>query len=400
MKKIFIFLVLLSFISCQQAKDVAQKKPYNQLNWLKDFKEAAALAKKEGKNLLAQVSTEWCPYCKYIEEHVVDNNVAKKMSEYVLVYVDGDKNSSQPIMERYKVRGFPTFILFDSNSKEIRRFNDASSPDEFLAYLKDGNKEAELASKLDDAEGKDARKIALELLEKYPKSISLPYYYKKLGDSYSSSVVKNSIFKKASSIIEANLSNLNKLDQKTLRITLDQHIDILADIYKEAHRLSEAEKLYLRGAKLLENEINKTGGIKNNLSFISGVTYYYINAGRFDLAIKFLNKAIKEAPRYWPVYTNYTKALLAKGSPKEALSFARQAYALVEEVARPRVALIWAETYAALGQFVDAIDLLKREIASLNESGSYKYIKDSWTMKQINKRIEEYQTSTSPIHLP
>lgn len=340
--------------------------------WLDDWERASEVNKDAGKNLLVEFSTQWCPYCKFIEENVFNKEeVIKRLESYTLLNIDGDKKENQQTMDIWNVAGFPTFIILDHAGKEILRFNDVNSVAEFMAFL-------------DKAEKKEPTPQKEDTKERGPE------YYKTLADSYSSNVLKEAALNKAAALIEDEIANFKQLTSGQKRVALDQHIDLLAYIYKELKLYSKIDDLYLKAASLAKEEAKLHDGIGNNLNLIGTVTYYYLNAKRPDDAIDFLKKAQVMAKDYWPVYTNLAKALLAKGSPDEAIVFALQGYELAKDVAKPRVALIWAECYAAKRDEQKAIEILESAIKDLKNSGSADHGRAAKMLKQLEERIKEY----------
>jgi len=79
------------------------------------------------------------------------------------VYVDGDQPNAQKLGERFRVRGYPTMILFASDGAEITRLPGEIDPQQYLQVLLLGlgtgrSARATLASAL----GADAAKLTGE----------------------------------------------------------------------------------------------------------------------------------------------------------------------------------------------------------------------------------------------
>jgi thiol-disulfide isomerase/thioredoxin len=114
--------------------------------WVTDLDKAKELAKKEKKNVLVQFTgSDFCPPCMMMHKEVFSQEeFTKKASEkFILVELDFPKkdkelaDKNKPYAEEYKVEGFPTVILLDSEGKEFSRFFAAAHPkiDTFLAHL-------------------------------------------------------------------------------------------------------------------------------------------------------------------------------------------------------------------------------------------------------------------------
>jgi thioredoxin-like negative regulator of GroEL len=399
-RKIAVVLLFMMLAGCHGGADVKQ----GTLKWSGDFDHALAAAKDNDGIILLEFSTDWCTYCKYVEDKVFSQKeIADRLGKYILVHLDGDKPEAQPFMDKFKVKGFPTFIAFDSGGKEILRFNDVNSASELMEKLDEvegktkavEGAESSLAEKLNDSNKEHGTAIAKQLIESFPDSPSLPMYYKKLADYYDSETIKRDLLERAAGIIEHRLDSLNGLDDATRRMTLDQHIDLLADIYKDLKRYPKVEEAYVRGARALEDIAKNGGGISKNKYVISVVVYYYLSADKPEDAVDFLDDARDEVPTYWPVYSCYAKAFTRMGKTDKAIEFARKAYGMSEKIAKPRVALTWAEAYASAKAFKGGIDVLRNAESDLLKTGAAESGRAGQMLEQLKGRIAEYEFMSS-----
>ncbi|MBI2091562.1 MAG: thioredoxin family protein [Deltaproteobacteria bacterium] len=377
MKKCLPFLLVLLLASCAGSKKTEDSK----LNWLMSWDEAASVATKESRQMIAEFSTEWCPYCKFIDEKIfTDGEVGDKLSKFVLLRLDGDKASSQTYMDKFDVKGFPTFIIFDEKGAELKRFNDLNDKGDLLAILENtASDETKLSENIDSIE------IAKLLISKFPHSPFLPVYYKKLADFYASATVKNSYLKAAKGIIETALNHFSTLDLRTQRIAADQYVDLLAEILKELEEYQGIKGVYSKGAALSKEIVQKNGGIENNRYLIGNIVYYYLKVGELKHAKDFLIAAEKANPSYWPVYSNFAKVYKALGETDEAVKYCKKGYELAEEVARPRIALIWAEVLADAKKYKEAVDVLKSAEDDLIKTGS----SDKGRAKKLSEQLKK-----------
>ncbi len=94
--------------------------------------EALAKAKAEGKLIYACFSgSDWCHWCKKLEEEVLSNPlfVVGVMDDYVLVFIDSPQNKAllsdhakaenEKLTKKYGIRGFPTALILDGDGKKI-----------------------------------------------------------------------------------------------------------------------------------------------------------------------------------------------------------------------------------------------------------------------------------------
>ena len=102
--------------------------------WLDDFAKAQKLAKKEKRPMLVLFTgSDWCGWCKKLRGDVLSKPEFEKFAaskKLVLVYIDfpresnmteAEKERNKQLASTYKVRGFPTTIVFDANGKELGR---------------------------------------------------------------------------------------------------------------------------------------------------------------------------------------------------------------------------------------------------------------------------------------
>lgn len=106
--------------------------------WETDVDAALALAKKENKSVMLEFTgSDWCPPCIMMGKEVFskDEFVKAASEKYVLVHLDfpkGDEElaeKNKPLLEKYKVDGFPTVVLLDAEGVEFTRFTASKYPE-------------------------------------------------------------------------------------------------------------------------------------------------------------------------------------------------------------------------------------------------------------------------------
>ena len=114
--------------------------------WTTDLEKAFTQAKAEKKSVLVEFTgSDWCPPCIAMRKNVFSKKefVSEASKKYILVELDfpnGDKavkEKNQPYAEKYKIEGFPTVILFNSEGKEFTRFFASEYPktEDFLKHI-------------------------------------------------------------------------------------------------------------------------------------------------------------------------------------------------------------------------------------------------------------------------
>ncbi|MBV9492311.1 MAG: thioredoxin family protein [Verrucomicrobia bacterium] len=102
-------------------------------NWVTDYSQAKARAV-ELKHfiLLDFTGSDWCPWCVRMDKEVFSKPVFADFAakHLVLVKLDYPRAKPQPaaekmqnaqLAERFRIDGYPTYVLLDSSGQEVRR---------------------------------------------------------------------------------------------------------------------------------------------------------------------------------------------------------------------------------------------------------------------------------------
>ncbi len=123
--------------------------------WSTNLDKALIQAKAEKKSVLVEFTgSDWCPPCIAMRKNVFSTKefIDAASKKFVLVELDfpkGDKELSeknQPLAEKYKIEGFPTVVLLDSEGREFTRFFASQFPKtgDFLKHLDEALAKKEL----------------------------------------------------------------------------------------------------------------------------------------------------------------------------------------------------------------------------------------------------------------
>lgn len=91
--------------------------------WYTKAQQALHVAKRERKKLFIDIGAPFCSICKTIDKNLFQNaQVRAALNKFVTLKIDGSDKSDtafESIRKRYKVVGFPTFLLIDAQTEEL-----------------------------------------------------------------------------------------------------------------------------------------------------------------------------------------------------------------------------------------------------------------------------------------
>jgi protein disulfide-isomerase len=117
--------------------------------WLTDLPKALEKAKAEKKLVLMDFTgSDWCPPCKALHSTVLTSKTFEDYADKNLVLVVVDfpnkaeqsdelKKANEALKEEFKVEGFPTVILLDTDRNQLKNMlgYNGEKPEEFIAEL-------------------------------------------------------------------------------------------------------------------------------------------------------------------------------------------------------------------------------------------------------------------------
>jgi len=132
MKKVIVLSLMVVFFACTSSAQTGIQFEKGA------FKAALEKAKKEKKYLFVDVYTTWCPPCKYMSDKVFTQ---KSVGDYfnatfVNVKIDAERGEGPAIIRRYRVEGFPTFLLLDGDGNLVGKMVGGSPADDFIEKMK------------------------------------------------------------------------------------------------------------------------------------------------------------------------------------------------------------------------------------------------------------------------
>jgi len=127
---VLLGLVFAAFMLIPTDKNESSKS----LNWHTDLNSALNTAQNSNKLVLVDVYAPWCGWCKEMDKNTFQNpQVQQKLSNYVLVRVNGDDNPD--FTRKYQVYSYPTILIMDSTGNLIKTITGYQDPEDFINMI-------------------------------------------------------------------------------------------------------------------------------------------------------------------------------------------------------------------------------------------------------------------------
>jgi thioredoxin-related protein len=138
------------------------------------FSEALKLAKKEKKKIMVDYYTDWCRWCKVLDQKTYsDENVGKlSNARFIALKINAEQGEGIDLAKKYEVQGFPTIVFYDADGNEIDRVVGFQEPRKFVTSLKvaDAGGMKGLERLVTTKAGKNDAALWLSLAERYAES--------------------------------------------------------------------------------------------------------------------------------------------------------------------------------------------------------------------------------------
>ena len=89
--------------------------------------------------MLLYWGAKWCPPCNQLKATLFNRqDFIERSRAFVAVEIDGDRPGAQKLGARFKVRGYPTMVLFTPAGAEITRLPGEADAPQVMAVLQQG----------------------------------------------------------------------------------------------------------------------------------------------------------------------------------------------------------------------------------------------------------------------
>ncbi|MEG1120046.1 MAG: thioredoxin family protein, partial [Bacteroidales bacterium] len=160
-----------------------------------------AKSNKKGPNLVfLDCYTTWCGPCKYMSNTIFPMEAAGKYfnANFVNIKIDMEKGEGPELAKRFKLTGYPTFIILSSDGNEIGRVVGSNELDPFIRSVE---KAKDIENSVEYLNG---------VFEKSKTSDNAINYVEAMG--------RNSMYKEITAFMNENLAVFNEWDLFTDRM--------------------------------------------------------------------------------------------------------------------------------------------------------------------------------------
>lgn len=103
--------------------------------WAKSLDAAMVEAKKSNKLVMVDFYTDWCHWCKVLDEKTYsDARVGKAATQVVAVKVNAEKEGADAA-KKYRVQGYPTILFLAPDGSVAGQIGGYAAPEPFLADM-------------------------------------------------------------------------------------------------------------------------------------------------------------------------------------------------------------------------------------------------------------------------
>lgn len=110
--------------------------------WVTDLPNALTTASRQNKLVLVDFYTDWCGYCKKLDEETYPDPAVESAIKKDFIPVRINADADKVTAEKYNVTGYPTITILDAKGSKVSEIIGYLPPKEFLAKLNEVPKPA------------------------------------------------------------------------------------------------------------------------------------------------------------------------------------------------------------------------------------------------------------------
>lgn len=364
MKKLLIFLTSLILISCN-----TKKADYFDTNYENVFQ--AAL--KQDKMIFIDFSTVWCGPCQYFEKKIVPDSLFMTFmnKNFCTIKIDAELEYNKAIVTKFKISGYPTFIITSSNGNEIGRIDGLreNTPEKFMELIKKILK------------GKEQIELLLKEYTENPDSLDL--FRKLVRDKF----LTNNLYK-----------NAKELSIQAIKVSHNEDLKKEAKFYTAYASIKDSEQL---SPKEMITFVNEKNNDKEFIEYGLGeLFYFYRSSGNLDRIRYYLNKLINlNSQSHLGYVRDYAKILYEKNIDIDLADKLTKEYSETDgNSADHWTPFLKAHSLARHGDFEKGIEVFDNWMSRYSKPENFKedywhykfYIDLFLFYKQGSKRAIEY----------
>jgi thiol:disulfide interchange protein len=134
MKKIILLLAAIGLIATACSQTPAGPVRFQETSLAELLKQSAD----EDKLVFVDMYATWCPPCKVMTEEVFSQEKAGAYfnREFINAKFDAEKGEGLELARKYRIQAYPTFLVLDSDGKEVGRIVGSNDIDPFIESVK------------------------------------------------------------------------------------------------------------------------------------------------------------------------------------------------------------------------------------------------------------------------
>ncbi len=135
----------------------------------KPFSEILQMASQKDQLVMVDFYTDWCSWCKVLDEKTYSTNEVGALAENFLSYkINAEKGDGIELAKKYNITGFPSILFINGSGEEVDRLIGYYPPESFIPVVRDilDNKDTYLSLKKQYKMEPDNPKVAYPYAQK------------------------------------------------------------------------------------------------------------------------------------------------------------------------------------------------------------------------------------------